>query len=1042
LRIVLYLVFVLSGAAGLIYESIWSRYLGLFVGHSAYAQIIVLTIFLGGMSLGAMAVGQRSERLKEPLLWYAGVELAVGILGGIFHPVYVAVTQTAYAVVLPALSDTTALLITKWTIASALILPQSILLGTTFPFMSAGVLRLMAGQPGRVLAMLYFANSIGAAMGVLVAGFYLIGQAGLPGTILTAAGCNVLAALVAFVVARRYRAPSWIPREAGLPHEAAAEWPLLGELRSEPLWRLLLLVSFATAIASFIYEIAWIRMLSLVLGSATHAFELMLSAFIFGLACGALWVRQRADRFRAPLRALAWVQWIMGCMALLTLPVYLASFQWMKGLIAMFDQTDAGYVGFNLARYGLCLAVMLPATFCAGITLPLITKILLTSGQGERAIGWVYGINTLGSIAGVVLAGLLLLPWVGLKALLIIGAACDMAVGICLFASGTTRPVHARIRPALALGGATVLVVMLISWGTTFDRIAMTSGVFRHGLLPSSGARELLFYKDGRTATVSATRVVQDSLILLSTNGKPDASLTSEWLQEPDPTKVLTPLRRDAATQVLLPLIALAHVPQGRTAAVIGHGSGQSSHMLLASPTLERLVTIDIEPEMIAASRVFYPANRRVFEDPRAVFAIDDARSFFAAQHQQYDLILSEPSNPWVSGVSSLFTTEFYARMVPLLSPHGIFGQWVQLYELNDDLVVSVLAALHRHFKSYHLFLLGNGDILIIASNMPTLPPPDWSVFTWPAITESLKPFIPLTPDDLETMRLLDRAALTPLLDAWGEYNSDFFPTLDLGAEKTRYMGTSARGFVGLRKDRFDMVAPFFRRRATLSTNRIVPVLNHPLLNARALSATLRTWRDRGMLLPSDDDTVREAVQRLWQWTGALSAELPPADWRLWLQETLQVEADVHSGTAGVVDEVFYTTLHRYLERRHPPAEVCDAVLFREGLARWDFAAVASAAEGLLQSVLDGQAWIDADQFRAGAVIARLFLGDVPGAREYFVTLASQVDRSERDLRTRLLKAYLQASDKLPERPAVSARVPWTCSAKSAINPAPLRKGG
>lgn len=1031
MRIVLYLVFVLSGAAGLIYEAIWSRYLGLFVGHSAYAQIIVLAIFLGGMSLGAMAAGQRSERLKEPLLWYAGVELAIGLLGGIFHPVYVAVTQAAYAVVFPALSGPTALLVAKWTIASALILPQSILLGATFPLMSAGVLRLMAGQPGRVLALLYFANSLGAAVGVLVTGFYLIAHAGLPGTVLTAAGCNGLAALGVFVVTRRRRTSGWTPREAAFLDEDDAVWSPMSELRLEPLWRLLLLVSFATAVASFIYEIAWIRMLSLVLGSATHAFELMLSAFILGLACGALWVRQRADRFREPLRVLAWVQWIMGAMALLTLPVYLASFQWMTGLIDMFDQTEAGYVGFNLARYGICLAVMLPATFCAGITLPLITKILLTAGQGERAIGWVYGINTLGSIAGVVLAGLLLLPWVGLKALLIIGAACDMAVGVLLFASGRARPARARLGPTLALGGATVLVVMLVAWNTTFDRLVMTSGVFRHGILPKSGARELLFYQDGRTATVSATRSIQDGVILLATNGKPDASLPAEWFQEPDPGKALTPLRGDAATQVLLALITLAHVPQGRTAAVIGHGSGQSSHMLLASPTLERLVTIDIEPEMIAAARVFYPANRRVFEDPRAVAAVDDARSFFAAQHQQYDLILSEPSNPWVSGVSSLFTAEFYARIVPLLSPQGIFGQWVQLYELNDDLVVSVLAALHRHFTSYHLFLLGNGDILILASNMPTLPAPDWSVFTWPTVTESLKPFIPLTPDDLEAMRLLDRAALTPLLDAWGEYNSDFFPILDLRAEQARYMRTSARGLVGLRKDRVDMVAPFFGTRIPFGTHRVVPVLQHPLLKARALSATLRTWRTQSILLPSsNDDTVREAVQRLWQWTSALSADLPPADWQLWLHETLQVEADLHSGTAGVVDETFYTTLHRYLERRHPPAEVCDAVLFREGLARWDFAAVASAVEGLLPSVRDGQEWMDADQFRDGAVLAKLFLGDVAGARHYFATLASQVDRSEGDLRTRLLKAYIREPAKLPERPVLTTHVPWTCSTR------------
>ena len=133
MRIVFYCLFVLSGTSGLIYESIWSRYLGLFVGHSAYAQIIVLAIFLGGMSVGAMAVGQRSTRLKEPLLWYAGIELIVGVLGLVFHQVYLGVTQITYTTIFPALTGTTALMVVKWIIAGALILPQSVLLGATFP---------------------------------------------------------------------------------------------------------------------------------------------------------------------------------------------------------------------------------------------------------------------------------------------------------------------------------------------------------------------------------------------------------------------------------------------------------------------------------------------------------------------------------------------------------------------------------------------------------------------------------------------------------------------------------------------------------------------------------------------------------------------------------------------------------------------------------------------------------------------------------------------------------------------------------------------
>ncbi|HEX3275751.1 MAG TPA: hypothetical protein VHR43_12900, partial [Gemmatimonadales bacterium] len=174
MTIVLYLLFVLSGTAGLIYESIWTRYLGLFVGHDAYAQIIVLVIFLGGMSAGAALVSRWSERMKEPLYGYVAVEFAVGCIGLVFHDVFRGVTGWAYSSVYPSLAGSWALAAAKWGIAGGLILPQSVLLGMTFPLMSAGVLRLSGRAPGRSLSLLYAANSLGAAAGVLIAGFYLV----------------------------------------------------------------------------------------------------------------------------------------------------------------------------------------------------------------------------------------------------------------------------------------------------------------------------------------------------------------------------------------------------------------------------------------------------------------------------------------------------------------------------------------------------------------------------------------------------------------------------------------------------------------------------------------------------------------------------------------------------------------------------------------------------------------------------------------------------------------------------------------------------
>src|ERR1043166_3025876 len=273
----LYGVFILSGAAGLIYESIWSRYLALFVGHGAYAQILVMTIFLGGMAVGALIAGRFSLRFRRPLAWYALAELLVGLLGLVFHPVFVATSRLAYDSIFPGLAGSPVVLVlVKWGLAAVLILPQSILLGTTFPLMSAGILRWRFGNAGRVLAWLYASNSFGAAAGVLVAGFYLVRRFDYPGTLLGAAGLNPVVALVTTGLALGRRAAVPDGRAPPSTEGAAIEGPLAVPRT------LLFAVAFGTAAASLGYEIAWLRMLALVLGSATHSFELMLSAFILG----------------------------------------------------------------------------------------------------------------------------------------------------------------------------------------------------------------------------------------------------------------------------------------------------------------------------------------------------------------------------------------------------------------------------------------------------------------------------------------------------------------------------------------------------------------------------------------------------------------------------------------------------------------------------------------------------------------------------------------------------------------------------------------
>ncbi|MDX2194378.1 MAG: fused MFS/spermidine synthase [Gemmatimonadales bacterium] len=994
----LYLLFTLSGAAGLVYESTWTRYLGLLVGHSAYAQVLVLVIFLGGLSLGAWLAGRRAEALARPLLAYAVVEALTGVIGLAFHDVFVAASGWATTSLFPAAGSPAALAASRWGLAALLILPQSVLLGTTFPLMSSAVVRREPEQPGRVLALLYFTNSLGAAAGVLLAGFVLVELAGLPGTLAAAAIANLVVAGGAVLVdgpagqraggAAGSTEPPPAPRGEGSPGLRPAVPPAA-----------LLATALLTGLASFTYEIAWIRMLALLFGSATHAFELMLSAFILGLALGAWWVHRRADRLADPLRTLATIQLAMGALALATLPLYVAGFDGMALLLRTLQRSDAGWVAFNLARYGFALAVMLPATTCAGMTLPLLTRALYTGGAGERAIGATYAVNTLGSIAGAALAGLVLLPLLGLKGLLAAGATLDMAVGLALLvAAGAAGP-------ALAASAGAVALVALALVAVRLDPLRLGSGVFRTGAFADTAITRSLYMADGRTATVTATRNTRSAFVSLSTNGKPDASLRDAWKAPCTAGAPRLPFGADEPAQTLLPLVTLAHRPDARRAALVGWGSGMSSHVLLASPALERLETIEIEPRMLDGARVFFPANRRAYEDPRSAVVIDDARSHFAAGGRAWDLVMSEPSNPWVSGVSGLFTTEFYAGARRALAPGGVFGQWMQFYEMDDTLILHVLAALDANFPHWRVYLLSGGDLLIVAANEP-LRAPDWSVAQLPALQGQLCHFLPLVPEELGQLHLVDAEALRPLLGTIPP-NSDFYPRLDLGAERRRFLRSYASGVEGLSSQWFGLLRARAGVPEPAGGTAPAALPENPRVRARMLGAAARRAR-AGVVL----DTVipvlaRQAAQRLQLFDALLATPRPPADWAAFLALAADADGVLGAGTAGVP---LPETPLRYAERHGAPLVVRDILRFRRAVAAWDWATAAGLADALAAGGAPPirAGLVAAEEVLDGGVVAHLQRADTAGAARLHRALRPLVKRSPADLRSQLLVAWIE----------------------------------
>ena len=767
-RAAFYALFIASGFAGLIYESVWTHYLKLYLGHAAYAQSLVLVVFMGGMALGAALCARVSARVRNPLAAYAAIEAAVGIFALVFHEVFVSMTDWSFATLLPALGIDWLSLAGKILISCALILPQSILLGATFPLMSAGLARALPESSGESVAMLYFANSLGAAAGVLASGFVLIAWVGLPGTLRTAGALNLLVAAFVFALARPARHRSIEPiAEAG--EDRAATF--------------LLAVAFFTGLASFVYEICWIRMLSLVLGASTHSFELMLSTFILGLALGGLAVRRRVDAAASPERLLGGVQVAMGLLALATLPVYDWSFELMEGLMSGLARTPSGYVLFNLSGQGIAALVMLPATFCAGMTLPLITGALLRRGSGERAIGRVYAANTLGAIAGVLLAVHFGLPQLGLQWTLTLGAIVDATLGLILLYHFAERPT--------AFAWATVACAAAftpIAAAFQLDPHKMTAGVYRYGDLAASRGATILYNRDGKTATVHLVRYAD--AISIRTNGKSDGSIVTDRAAERG---------TDEITMVLTGALPLALKPDAKSAAVIGIGTGLTTHTLLQSLALERVETVEIEAAMAEAARGFAPRNGAAFADPRGTIIIDDAKTFFSTRNRRYDVLVSEPSNPWVSGVASLFSVEFYRRIRAHLNPGGILVQWFQLYEIDASLLASVMRALGEAFPDYAVFAPSNHDLLIVAGDGALPLPPKAAVFEQPGLAKELWSVHVLSVGDLDARYLGRRATLEPLFASYGmPANSDFYPVLDLNAARHRFLERSAADVVAL----------------------------------------------------------------------------------------------------------------------------------------------------------------------------------------------------------------------------------------------------
>ena len=708
--------FFVSGATGLLYEILWMRRLTLVFGATQLAIATVLAAFMGGLALGAHFGGKLADRRGDLLRVYGILEIGIGLFALCF-PLLLRTATTLYAASVEAedVHFWTSQLTHLVAMTLLLVLPTAAM-GATLPLL----VRRAAGRLSRVgrrAGLLYGFNTAGAVVGTWATGFLLLPVLGVRATELTAAGANVAIGLVA--LAWGYADAAGRPDGAALvvdDRADAAEAEALLDLAPDPdlhgdgrrarATRLVLGALALSGACTMIFEVAWSRFLALILGSSVYAFTLMLVAFLVGTAGGALAGSSLVSRPGA--RPLRWLPVALGgaaLTALITHHLFPAMPYLYVDLYAAVDGHDSLLVA---GQWLIAVLVMTPTTFCLGLTFPLGAAVV--AGRADavgRDVSRLYVLNTCGAVAGSLLAGFALLPRLGIQTTLLSAVVLEATLAAVVASAWVARP---AVRAAGVGAFATVgLAALLLR--PPWDPLLMSAGMYKYVSELSDYSHEavrnyalsdfeLLYYNEGTTSTVTVAKSLGSGNIWLANNGKVDASS-----------------QQDLRTQVLLGHLPFLARPNAKTALVVGLASGVTSGSVTLQPGLERMDVLEIEPAVITASRYFDLVNHKPLDDPRTRVLANDARNHLVLFDGEYDVIINEPSNPWISGVSNLFTKEFLELGRSRLSADGIFCQWLQIYGMGTDDLRSLLATFAAVFPRVSAwYSVDDSDVLLLGS--------------------------------------------------------------------------------------------------------------------------------------------------------------------------------------------------------------------------------------------------------------------------------------------------------------------------------------
>lgn len=771
--------FFISGACGLIYEILWSRYLSDLLGVTSLAQLVVLMVFMGGLSLGAVLVGRLADRGHNGLRYYGWLELGIGFYAIFFPKLFSLAGGIFYRFGVNFAPGSPALLVCKITIAIVLILAPSVAMGGTLP---AVIRYLTKSQKGlrRNISLLYGINTLGGVLGVLAGGFFMVHQYGLSRSMLYVGILNIGLGAVALGYERLAGRSELLARmDSPDEQKGPANEQDSRVFRPYAAKRAMAAAGLA-GFAAMALQVAWIRYFGIVLGATHSAFTIVVAAFICGLGLGALLVRARLVS-RIPLPTLLTLTFALtattmglGLFFYVRAPFELARFE------AIIEHTPYSWPIHEVFKFGYCFVLMLLPTVASGMTLPLCVRIV---GQGIDNVGKdvavVYAVNTLGCLLGIGVTSQLLFRMMSLPRTLQV--IFFIYLGTTIFLLFLLRE-KGRKRIATLVGVLTL--VHLVFWRPWSPESLYVKEILFgrnppytfNDFVEDNKRKVVVEARHGAEAQVTVLDVFEnaDPYRLMFINGKPDASAYRGAQGE------------DMENQVLTGNLPMLLHEKPEKVFVLGVGSGITSGEVLRFPEVQQVVTAELAAEVFEASKSFAEYNNRFWEDPRHSMVIEDGKTYLQISQENFDVIIMQPTNLWQQGMAGLFSEDFFRLSKSRLAPGGIVAQWLHLYMIDDHAVNIVLKTFSQVFPEASVFKVSPHNILLIGyDDQWRFKPRQFAQrFYRPGILEAQTQQGNVNPAALLLREVMSRASFQGYTRALtSQINTTDFPILERAAE-------------------------------------------------------------------------------------------------------------------------------------------------------------------------------------------------------------------------------------------------------------------